>query len=149
MGKIPGRPASPRPAGLAPPKTHPRLRTSDNVTQSRGSKSRVRPWINWKQRKASTSIQRFTRQPKITKIAETHFPGDYPRAEQGIGQVRGRYGPEGGQPTSPKLVGFAVVRPTGLGEVGWPHSGPYRPLTWRCLALLLGSLQGSGFLQSL
>ena len=92
MGKIPGRPASSRPAGLALPKKQPRLRTSDNVTQSRGSKSRVRPWFNWKHRKAPTPIQRSTRQPKITKIAGTYFPGDYPRAEQGLGQVRGRDG---------------------------------------------------------
>ena len=101
MGKIPGRPASPRPAGLAPPQARPRLRTSDNVTQSRGSKSRVRPWLHWKHRKASTSIQRFTRQPKITKIAGTYFPGDYPRAEQSLSQVRGRDGPEeGGWPSN-------------------------------------------------
>ena len=98
MGKILGRPASPRPAGLALPQARPQLRTSDNVTQSRGSKSRVRPWFNWKYRKASTLIQRSTRQPKITKIAGTHFPGECSRAEQGLAQVRGRDGPEGGRP---------------------------------------------------
>jgi len=43
---------------------------SGNVTQLRGSKSGVRPWSNWKHRKASTSIQRLTRQPKITKFQE-------------------------------------------------------------------------------
>ena len=74
MGKIPGRAASPRPTGLAPPQTFPRLRTSGNVTHSRCSKSRIRPWFHWKHRKASTSIQRSTRRPKFTKYSENPLP---------------------------------------------------------------------------
>ena len=98
-------------------------------------------------------------QPKITKISRTHFPGECSRAEQGLGQVRGRDGPEGGRPASPRpaglgiltrghrpsdsgsdhsleavgswsRVGFAVARPAGLGEAGRPPSSPSRPLTW-------------------
>jgi len=98
LGANPGRPASPRPAGLAPPRTWSRLRTSGNVTHSWGSESRVGSWFNWIHRKASTSIQRFTRQPKVTSISRTHFPGKCIRAEQSLGKVRGRDGPEGGRP---------------------------------------------------
>ena len=87
-GKFLGRPVSPRPAGLAPPKTQPRLRTSRNVTHSWGSESRVGPWFNWIHRKASTSIQRSTRQPKIKYISATHFPGEGTRAEQSLGKTR-------------------------------------------------------------
>ena len=108
-GKNPGRPASPRPAGLAPPKTQSRLLSSGNVTHSRGSKSRVGHWFKWIHRKASTSSQRTARQPKIKRTSATHFPGDCTKAVQSPGKTRGRNGPEGGRPTSPRPDGLATA----------------------------------------
>ena len=91
-------------------------------------------------RKALTSIQRLTRQPKITKISRTHFPGECSRAEQGLGQVRGRDGPEGGRPASPRPADLSqpCVKPTQLSTVSrrrseplfqgwWPRGGTPRP----------------------
>ena len=154
-GKNPGRAASPRPAGLAPPKTQSRLLTSGNVTHSRGSKSRVGSWFNWKHRKASISIQRSTKQPKSTSISRTHFPGECPRAEQSLSQVRGRNGPEGPRPaglatTKPARTQLSTdsrkgsellserrrphggnPRPAGLGEAGRPHLEASQAEVWR------------------
>jgi len=51
LGKIPGWPASPRPAGLAPPHTVPHLQSRGNVTRSSTSESRIGCWFNrmdWK-----------------------------------------------------------------------------------------------------
>ena len=131
------------------------------MTHSRGSKSRVRPWFNWIHRKASTSIQRSTKQPKSTSISRTHFPGECPRIEQSIGQVRGRDGLEGGRPASPRPAGLAIAtvnrnqlsidtrrgseplserrrprggnpRPAGVGEAGQPHfARSQAPASWR------------------
>ena len=158
-GKNPGRPASPRPAGLAPPKTQSRLRTGGNVTHSRVSESRVGPWFNWKHRKASTSIQRSIKQPKSTSISRTNFPGECPRIEQSLGQVRGRDGLEGGWPASSRPAGLATTkpartqlstdfregleplserwrpcgsnpRPAGLGEAGRPHLEASQAEVW-------------------
>ena len=143
LGKNLGRPASPRPAGLASLKTRPRLQTSGNVTCSRGSELRVRPWFDWMDQKACTKNKRATTQYQLRSRAVIHHRGKSPECRGNVSTTEGRVGPEGGRPaynlkcsgntTTTDLLKqsrTSVKRrwldgrnpwPAGLGEAGRPH----------------------------
>ena len=73
-GKIPGRPASPRPAGLAPPRTLPRLRSRSNVTSPRASEPRIGCRFDRMDGKACTRIKGPTTQCKDMSVDGHYFP---------------------------------------------------------------------------
>ena len=159
LGKNPGRPASPRPAGLAPPHTVPRLQSYCKVIHSSASESWIGCRFNRMDRKACTRIKGPTIQCKDMSKSAIHLPGRSQVYNCNFGAMEGRGEPEGGWPASPRPASLArarvhlkqlstafrskseplskgqwphgrIPRPTGLGEAGRP--------TWRPMMFSLG-----------
>ena len=107
MGKIPGRPASPRPAGLAFPRTLPRLRSRSNVTSPSASEPRIGCRFDRMDRKACTRIKGPTIQCKDTSKSAIHFPGRSQASTYNVGAMEDRGEPVGGRPASPRPAGLA------------------------------------------
>jgi hypothetical protein len=98
LGKIPGRPTSPRPAGLAPPHTVPHLQSRGNVTRSSTSESRIGCWFNHMDRKACTRIKGPTIQCKDMSKSAIHLLGRSRVYTCNVGATEGRGESEGGRP---------------------------------------------------
>ena len=107
LGKIPGQAASPRPAGLAPLHTVPRLRARGNVIHSSASESWIGCRFNRMDRKACTSIKGPTIQCKDMSKSAIHLPGIPQVYDCNVGATKGREEPEGGWPASPRPAGLA------------------------------------------
>ena len=109
LGKNPGRSASPRPAGLAPPQTQPRLRSRGNVMHSNVSEPRIGCRFDRMNRKACTRIKGPTIQCKDMSKSAIHLPGRSQAYDCNVGATKGREEPEGGWPASPRLAGLACA----------------------------------------
>ena len=107
LGTNPGRPASPRPAGLAPPHTVPRLRSRGNVMHSIASESWSGCQFNRMDRKACTRIKGPTIQCKDTSKSAIHFPGRSQASTYNVGAMEDRGEPVGGRPASPRPARLA------------------------------------------
>ena len=92
------RPAYPRPAGLAPPRTLPCLRSRSNVTRSSVSELRIGRRFDRMDRKACTRIKGPTTQCKDMSKSAIHFPGRSQASTRNVGATEGRGEPEGGWP---------------------------------------------------
>ena len=130
MGKIPGRPAYPRPAGLASPHTLPHLLSRSNVTSPSASEPRIECRFDRMDRKACTRIKGPTTQCKDISKSAIHLPGRSQASTCNVGATEGRGEPEGGRPTSPRLAGLAhaaveatQLPPTPGGNQGRPRKG--------------------------
>ena len=130
MGKIPGRPASPRPAGLAFPCTLPRLRSRSNVTSPSASELRIGCRFDRMDRKACTRIKGPTIQRKAMSKSAIHLPGRSQASICNVGATEGRGEPEGGRPFSPRPASLAracvqpkQVTPTSKSDHRCPHKG--------------------------
>ena len=128
MGKILGRAASPRPAGLAPPRTLPRLRSRSNVTSSSASELRIGCHFDRMDRKACTRIKGPTTQCKDMSKSAIHFPGRSQVSTRNVGATEGRGEPEGGRPASPRPAGLTrasvaatQLSPTSRSDQGRPR----------------------------
>ena len=75
MGQNPGRPAYPRPAGLAPLHIEPRLRSRGNVMHPNASKPRIERRFVRMDRKACTRIKGPTIQCKDMSKSAIQHPG--------------------------------------------------------------------------
>ena len=150
MGQNPGRPAYPRPAGLAPPHTRPRLRCRGDIMQPNESEPRIRCRFDRVDRKALPWIKGPTKQCQIKLKTVEHLPRTITsvrvrhRCNGGLKGARGRPAglPQAGWPSNcPRQVQATVTdprkrsemstqrrwpdgedpRPAGLGGAGWPH----------------------------
>ena len=104
MGRNPGRLTSPRPAGLAPPRTLPRLRSRSNITSSSASEPRIGCRFDRMDRKACTRIKGPTIQRKPMSKSAIHLPGRSQASTCNVGATEGREEPEGGRPAWPCLL---------------------------------------------
>ena len=107
LGKNRGRPASPRPAGLAPPHTMPCLRSRSNVTCPKTSETRIGCRFDRMDRKACTRI-RPTTQCKDTSKSAIYSPGRSQASTRNVGATEGRGEPEEGRPASPRPAGLQL-----------------------------------------
>ena len=130
MGQNPGRPAYPRPAGLAPPHTRPRLRSRGDIMQPNVSEPRIRRRFDRMDRKSCTRIKGPTIQRKAISKSAIHLPGRSQASTCNIDATEGRGEPEGGQQASPRPAGLARVAieatqlpPTPGGNQGRPRKG--------------------------
>ena len=106
LGQNPGRPAYPRPAGLAPPHTRPRLRSRGNVTSSSAFEPRIGCRFDRMDRNAYTRIKGPTTQCKDMSKSAIHLPGRSQASTSNVGATEGREEPEGGRPASPRPAGL-------------------------------------------
>ena len=106
MGQNPGRPAYPRPAGLAPLQTLPRLRSRGIVMNSSVSEPRIGRRFDRMDRKACTRIKGPTIQRKDLSKSAIHLPGRSQAPTSNVGATKGREEPEGGQPASTRPAGL-------------------------------------------
>ena len=110
LGKIPGRPASLRPAGLSPPHTVAYLRSRGNVTHSNASESWIGCRFDQTDRKALAWIQGPTSQLKFKCKSVIHLPGQITRVECNVGAAEARDVPERGRAASLRPAGLAHAR---------------------------------------
>ena len=110
MGQNPGRPAYPRPAGLAPPHTLPRLQSRGDVMYSSVSEPRIECRFDRMDRKACTRIKGPTTQCKGMSMSSIQLPGRSQASTRNDGATEGRGEPEGGRPASPRPAGLARER---------------------------------------
>ena len=104
MGRNPGRPTSPRPAGRAPLHTMSCLRSRGNVTHSSASESWIGCRVDRVDQKACTRIKGPTTQCKLVSKSPIHLPGRSQAYKCNIGATEGREEPEGGRPRSAGLA---------------------------------------------
>ena len=109
MVKIPGRPAYPRSASLAPRHTLPRLRSRSKVTSSSAFESRIGRRFDRMDRKACTRIKGTTIQRKAMSESAIHLPGRSQASTCNVSAMEGRGEPEGGWPASPRPAGLACA----------------------------------------
>ena len=150
MGTNPGRPTYPRPAGLAPLRSVPRLQSRGKVTHPQCSESWIGRQFDRMDRKALTWIKGPTRQCQIKHKTVKHLPGTITsvhvrrRCNGGPRGARGRPAglPQAGRPsnclhqdqatvTNPRIESGASrrrrwpnrhdPRPASLGGAGRPH----------------------------
>ena len=107
LGQNPGRPACPRPVGLAPPHTLPRLQSRGDVMYSSVSEPRIECRFDRMDRKACTRIKGPTIQCKDMSKSAIHLPGRSQAYDCNIGATEGRKEPEGGRLVSPRPAGLA------------------------------------------
>ena len=103
MGTNPGRPAYPRPAGLAPLRSVPRLQSRGKVTHPQCSESWIGRQFDRMDRKALTWIKGPTRQCQIKHKSVKHLPGTITSVHvrrRCNGGPRGARGRPGGQVTA-------------------------------------------------
>ena len=93
-----GRPASPRPAGLAPLQTLSRLRSRGNVTSSSAYEPRIGCRFDRMSRKVYTRIKGPTTQCKVMSMSSIHLPGRSQASTCNVSATEGREEPEGGRP---------------------------------------------------
>jgi len=108
LGQNPGRPAYPRPAGLAPLQTLPRLRSRGIVMNSSVSEPRIGCWFDRMDQKACTRIKGPTIQRKDLSKSAIHLPGRSQASTSNVGATEGREEPEGGRPASPRPAGLVL-----------------------------------------
>ena len=109
MGENPGRPAYPRPAGLAPLHTESRLRSRGNVRHPNVSEPRIGCRFDRMDQKACTRIKGPTIQCKDMSMLAIHLPGRSQAYICNVGAMEGRGEPEGGWPASPRPAGPACA----------------------------------------
>ena len=107
MGQNPGRPAYPRPAGLAPLQTLPHLQSWGIVMNSSVSVPRIGCRFDRMDRKACTRIKGPTIQCKDMSMSSIHLHGRSQASTRNVGAMEGRGEPEGGRPASTRLTGLA------------------------------------------
>ena len=108
MGQNPGRPAYPRPAGLAPLQTLPHLQSWGIVMNSSVSEPRIGRRFDRMDRKACTRIKGPTIQRKDMSKSVIHLPGRSQASTSNVGATEGREKPKGGPPASPRPVGLGL-----------------------------------------
>jgi len=116
LGQNPGRPAYPRPAGLAPVQTLPRLRSRGIDMNSSISELRIGRRFD---RKACTRIKGPTIQRKAMSKSAIHTVEQSQASTSNVGATEGRDGPEEGRPASP--------RPTSLQLPAFGPRNEHRP----------------------
>ena len=114
MGQNPGQPPYPRPSGLAPLQTLPRLRSRGIVMNSSVSEPRIGRRFDRMDRKACTRIKGPTIQRKDLSKSAIHLPGRSQASTSNVGVTEGREEPEGGRPASPRLTGLPLAGRPGL-----------------------------------
>ena len=134
----------PRPTGLTPLHTMPRLRSRGDVMYSSVSEPRIGCRFDRMDRKACTRIKGPTIQRKDPSKSGIHLPGRSQASTRNVDATEVREEPEGGRPARTCLLsGNASYtdsrrqsgtstqrrwpdgqnpRPAGLGEAGRPHS---------------------------
>ena len=96
----------PRPTGLAPLQTLPRLRSRGIVMNSSVSEPRIGRRFDRMDRKSCTRIKCPTIQRKDLSKSAIHLPGRSQASTSNVGATEGREEPDGGQPASPRPVGL-------------------------------------------
>jgi len=109
LSKIPGRPAYPRSASLAPRHTLPRLRSRSKVTSSSAFESRIGRRFDRMDRKACTRIKGTTIQRKAMSMSAINLHGRSQASTCNVGATEGRGEPEGGRPASHRPAGLALA----------------------------------------
>jgi len=127
MCRNPSRLASPKPAGLAPPHTKPRLRSRGNVMHSSVSEPRIGCRFDRMDRKACTRIKGPTTQCKDTSKSAIHFPGRSQVSTRNVGATEGRGEPDGGRPASPRPAGLARASVEATQRTTTPGEDQKRP----------------------
>jgi len=96
----------PRPTGLAPLQTLPRLRSRGIVMNSSVSEPRIGRRFDRMDQKACTRIKGPTIQRKDLSKSAIHLPGRSQASTSNVGATEGREEPEGGRPASPRPAGL-------------------------------------------